>query len=315
MLQPTSFKISTVAVATALLLGACAPATPATSDTPSLQGDIVVDGSSTVFPIMEAAAEEFGSQAPDVRVAVGIAGTGGGFKKFCNGETDISNASRAIKDSEKALCQAAGIEYTEFKIGLDGLSVVVNPNNAFATCLTVAQLQAIWNAESTVTAWQAVDPAFPAAPLALYGPGTDSGTFDFFTEVINGEAKRSRSDYTASEDDNVLVQGVEGDPNALGYFGMAYYLENSDKLKALAIDGGNGCVAPTAATVADGSYQPLSRPLYVYVKNTAVARPEVYAFMRFMLTHAPTLVADVDYVPVAQAIYDEDLARLEALKP
>jgi phosphate transport system substrate-binding protein len=279
-----------------------------------LKGDVAIDGSSTVFPILEAAAEEFGAQAPNVRVAVGIAGTGGGFKKFCNGEIDISNASRAIKQEEKDACAAAGIEYTEFKIGLDGLSVVVNSANPFATCLTTAQLKTIWDAGSPVKSWKDVDPAFPDEALTLYGPGTDSGTFDFFTEVINGKAKQSRSDYTASEDDNVLVQGVEGDKNALGYFGLAYFLENKGKLKALEVDGGKGCVAPSFDTVADGSYKPLSRPLYIYLKNTSAARPEVYEFVRFVLLNAAQLVPAVDYVAVEASIYADNLARLEALK-
>jgi phosphate transport system substrate-binding protein len=276
-----------------------------------LAGDIAVDGSSTVFPITEAAAEEFGGQYPDVRVTVGISGTGGGFKKFCNGETDIQDASRTIKDSEKELCATAGVDYEEFQVGLDGLTVVINPANDFATCLAVDQLKLIWDADSTVANWNQVDPSFPDQPLTLYGPGTDSGTFDFFTEVVNGEAKKSRSDFTASEDDNVLVQGVSGDPNALGYFGLAYFIENSDKLKAVQIDGGNGCVEPSFDTVNSGDYAPLSRPLFIYVRKDALARPEVFEFVKFYLTNAATLVDEVGYVAVPQEVYDASLAKLE----
>ena len=277
-----------------------------------LSGNVAIDGSSTVYPITEAVAEEFGAVHPKVKVAVGIAGTGGGFKKFCNGETDISNASRAIKDSEKAACADKKIEYTEFLIGLDGLTVVVNPKNTFAQCLTVAQLKTIWDTGSAVKNWNDVDPSFPDQPITLYGPGTDSGTFDFFTEVINGKAKQSRSDYTASEDDNVLVQGIEGDANALGYFGLAYYVENKDKLRAVQIDGGKGCVEPSFDTVNAGAYTPLSRPLYFYAKNSALSRPEVFEFAKFYIDNAPNVVDEVGYVAVPQARYDEDKTRLAA---
>lgn len=288
-----------------------AMAEPTTEAAVALFGDIAVDGSSTVFPITEAAAEEFGAVQPAVRVTVGVSGTGGGFKKFCNSETDIQDASRAIKQSEIDLCAAAGVEYVELLVGLDGLTVVVNPQNDFATCLTVEQLNKMWDTGSTVANWNEVDASFPATALVLYGPGTDSGTFDFFTEVINGEAKRSRADFTASEDDNVLVQGVSGDKNALGYFGLAYFLENQDKLKALEIDGGEGCVAPSFETVNSGEYAPLSRPLYIYVSKAALERPEVLEFVKFYLISAPELVAEVGYVSVDQAVYDEGLAAIE----
>ena len=292
---------------------------PAPTEEPAMQlsGDIAVDGSSTVFPITEAVAEDFGGQYPDVRVTVGISGTGGGFKKFCNGETDISDASRAIKSTEVELCAQNGVEYEEFLVGLDGLTVVVNPANTFAQCLTVEQLKLIWDKDSTVKNWKEVDPSFPDQPLTLYGPGTDSGTFDFFTEEINGKAKQSRADYTASEDDNVLVQGVGGDPNAMGYFGLAYYVENQDKLNAIAIDGGKGkgCVEPSFDTVNKGEYTPLSRPLFIYVKNASLERAEVFEFVKFYLTSAPTLVTEVGYVAVAQEKYDEGLAALEPYTP
>ena len=290
-------------------LAACAPAqtqAPAVTGAPAakLSGDIIADGSSTVFPITEAMAEEFGNQNPDVRVSVGESGTGGGFKKFCNNETDISDASRPIKDTEQELCAAAGVEYVEFKIGLDGITVVVNPANTFAICLTTDQLKALWNKDSTISNWNQVDPSFPDQPITLYGPGTDSGTFDFFTEAINGTAKDSRADYTASEDDNVLVQGIAGDPNALGYFGLAYFVENQDKLKEVAVNaGGTGCVAPAYETVADGTYKPLSRPLFIYVKKGALARPEVFEFVK-----------EVGYINVDQSVYDADLQTLEGMK-
>ena len=286
------------------------PAQPTAAPKSELSGDIAIDGSSTVYPITEAIAEEFGAVHPSVKVAVGISGTGGGFKKFCNGETDISNASRAIKASEKEACAKNNIEFTEFLVGLDGLTVVVNPKNTFAQCLTVAQLKAIWDADSVVKNWKDVDPSFPDQPLTLYGPGTDSGTFDFFTEIINGEAKRSRADFTASEDDNVLVQGIEGDANALGYFGLAYYIENKDKLRAVQIDGGKGCVEPNFDTVNQGAYAPLSRPLYIYAKNSALSRPEVFEFARFFIDNAQMIVDEVGYVAVPQARYDEGKAAL-----
>lgn len=294
-----------------------APATAATAApveptkaAPELSGDIAIDGSSTVYPITEAAAEEFGLLHPQVKVAVGISGTGGGFKKFCNGETDISNASRAIKSSEKEACAANNVEYTEFLVGLDGLTVVINPKNTAVQCLTVAQLKQIWDTDSKVKNWKEIDPSFADQPLTLYGPGTDSGTFDFFTEVINGEAKRSRADYTASEDDNVLVQGIEGDVNALGYFGLAYYIENQDKLKAVQIDGGKGCVAPSFDTVNKGEYAPLSRPLYFYANNKALSRPEVYEFTKFYLDNAQLVVSEVGYVAVPAERYEEGRAAL-----
>ncbi len=301
-------------VAVAILVSACGATPPTngqpTSGTVKLSGTVTADGSSTVFPISEAVAEEFRSQQPDVKVTVGTSGTGGGFKKFCNGEIDISNASRAIQDSEKQACANGGIEYTEFLIGLDGLTVVVNRANNFAECLKVEQLKAIWNKDSRVKNWKEVDPSFPDQPLTLYGPGTDSGTFDFFTEVVNGKAKESRSDYTASEDDNVLVQGVSGDQNALGYFGLAYFLENENKLKPVAIDGSKGCVEPSFETVSNKTYTPLSRPLYIYAKNASLARPEVHEFVKFYLTVAPTVVPEVGYVTLQPAEYQKGLDAL-----
>jgi len=285
------------------------------TDAPSLSGDINGDGSSTVFPIMEAVAEEFMKANSDVKVTVGISGTGGGFSKFCNGETDFSNASRPIKDdeTEAGLCEGNGITYVEFQVAYDGITVVANTANDFAECLTVAQLNNIWMPESTVNNWNQVDPGFPDASLEqanLFGPGTDSGTFDYFTQQINGEEGASRSNYTASEDDNVLVQGVAGDENALGYFGFAYYEENQDELIALGVDDGNGCVVPSPETILDGTYAPLSRPLYVYVTTTALSKPEVAAMVRYMLTEGRGLVEEVGYVQLPEEAYQEALDKI-----
>jgi len=276
-----------------------------------VSGAINGDGSSTVFPITEAMAEEFKKIQPDVNVTVGISGTGGGFKKFCNGETDFSDASRPIKDEEKQACAAKAIEYVEFQIGFDGLSIITNPSNDFVDCLTTAELKAIWSPDSKVSNWKDVRAGFPDKALKLYGPGTDSGTFDYFTEAIVGTAKASRSDYTASEDDNVLVQGIEGDNGGLGYFGFAYYEENASKLKLLGVDSGSGCVEPARDTILDKTYKPLSRPLFVYVKKTALQRPEVKEFIRYFLTDGRPLIDEVGYVQSPDDIYQTDLAKLE----
>jgi phosphate transport system substrate-binding protein len=274
-----------------------------------LSGSIDGDGSSTVFPITEAVAEEFGN-IHDVDVTVGMSGTGGGFEKFCNGETDFSDASRPIKDTEAQACADNGIEYTEFEVAFDGLSVVVNKGNDFADCLTVDELNSIWKPDSTVSRWSDVRADFPDDEINLYGPGTDSGTFDYFTAEIVGEEGASRADYTSSEDDNQLVLGVEGDDGALGYFGFAYYVENQDKLNLVEVDGGDGCIAPSQETIESGEYAPLSRPLYVYVTNEALARPEVEEFMRFYLTEGASLAVEVGYVAAPDATYEEGLALL-----
>ncbi|HET9441655.1 MAG TPA: PstS family phosphate ABC transporter substrate-binding protein [Longimicrobiales bacterium] len=276
-----------------------------------LSGSISVDGSSTVYPITEAMAEEFGIEHEGaVRVTVGLSGTGGGFKRFCAGETDISNASRTIKDSEKQLCAQNNVTFAEIPVAYDGLSVIVNPQNNFAQCLTVAELKKVWAPGSTVRRWSDVRQGFPNTEMKLYGPGTNSGTFDYFTEEVTGEAGASRADYTASEDDNVLVQGVEGDANSLGYFGFAYYKENAQRLKLVAVDGGSGCVTPSEETIKNGSYKPLSRPLYIYVSHTALQRPEVKAFVEFYITHAPELVSQVGYVPLEASQYQEQSSKL-----
>ena len=260
---------------------------------------IQIDGSSTVFPVTEAVAEEFQkSKKGKVKVTVGISGTGGGFKKFCRGEIDISDASRPILKQEIEACKASGVEFFELPVAYDALTVIVNPKNDWATSMTVAELKKIWEpaAQGKVTNWNQVRPKWPDAPLKLFGAGADSGTFDYFTEAIVGKAKSSRGDFTASEDDNVLVQGVANDRNALGFFGFAYYIENQKKLKVVAIDGDKGPVAPSAKSVEDGTYQPLSRPIFIYVSKKALAKPEVKEFVEFYLKNAPALVKEVKYV-------------------
>ena len=275
---------------------------------------IEIDGSSTVFPVSEAVAEEFGKINSSVRVNVGVSGTGGGFKRFTAGDTDISDASRPIKDSEATLATENGVQYMELKVGTDGLSVMVNPQNDWAECLTVEELKKIWEPGSTISNWNQVRSDFPDRPLRLYGADTDSGTFDYFTEEIMGESGLSRSDYTASADDNVLVQGISGDRNALGYFGYAYYAENEDKLKLVAVDNGNGCIAPTAATIEDGSYAPLSRPLFIYVSTKSLERPVVKAFVQFYMENSRDLVREVGYVPLPPDAYLNALTEVKSFK-
>ena len=275
----------------------------------NLSGRIEADGSSTVGPFVTAAAEDFQAQNPGVQVTVGIAGTGGGFERFCAGETDLSDASRPIKDDEEVpICQKNGIEYTEFQVANDGIAVVTNKENDWATCLTVEQLAKIWGPDSKVDNWNQVDPSFPDQKLTLAGPGTDSGTFDFFTGVINGEEDASRTDYQATEDDNVTVQAVSGDKGGLGYFGLSYFEQNQDKLNDVEVDGGSGCVAPTSDTVQDGSYMPLSRPLFVYVKNTSLQKPEVAAFMKYILDNQAQIAQKALFVPMT----DEQAAKAES---
>lgn len=280
----------------------------------ALSGMVTLDGSSTVFPISEAMAEEFQiAHAGAVRVTVGISGTGGGFKKFCGGETDISDASRPIKASELELCRANGIEPIKITVAWDGLTVVRNPANDWATCMTVDELKRIWQPGSTITSWSQVRESWPDEEIILYGPDTDSGTFDYFTEAIVGEGGASRDDYTASADDNVLVVGVTGDHTSLGYFGFAYYEESSGRLASVAVDSGNGCVAPSRRTIEDGTYAPLSRPIFIYAKSQSLARPEVAAFVRFYLDNATTLVPEVGYVPLGGTSYADALAALPGL--
>ncbi len=275
---------------------------------------IQIDGSSTVFPVTEAVAEEFQkAKKGKVKVTVGIAGTGGGFKKFCRGETDISDASRPILKQEMETCRSAGIQYFELPIAYDALTVMVNPKNDWVKSLAVADLKKMWEpaAQGKVTSWNQVRSEWPNAPLKLFGPGADSGTFDYFTEAIVGKAKSSRGDFTASEDDNVLVQGIANDRNALGYFGFAYYIENQKKLKAVSIDGGKGPVAPSAKTVEDGTYQPLARPIFIYVSKKSADKPEVKEFVEFYLKNAPILVKQVKYVALPQNAYAIGLEHLK----
>jgi phosphate transport system substrate-binding protein len=268
---------------------------------------VKVDGSSTVFPITEAVAEEFQkAKKGAVKVTVGISGTGGGFKKFCRGETDISNASRPILKKEMDDCKAAGIEYYELPVAFDALTVVVNPKNPFIKQLTVAEMKKMWEpgAQGKVTKWNQVNPAWPDAPMKLFGPGADSGTFDYFTEAVVGKSKSSRGDFTASEDDNVLVQGVSRDVNALGYFGYAYYIENKDKLKAVPIVNEKGQpVEPSMEAVLKGSYQPLSRPIFIYVSAKSIDKPEVKEFVQYFMTHGAKLSKEVKYVPLPDPAY------------
>ncbi|MEO0866847.1 MAG: PstS family phosphate ABC transporter substrate-binding protein [Cyanobacteria bacterium J06642_11] len=284
-----------------------------------VSGDVLIDGSSTVFPIAEAMSEEFSIANPDTNVTVGVSGSGGGFKKFCAGETDISNASRPIKDKEVAACDEAGIEFIEVPIAFDGLTIVTNQGNDWAQCLTTDQLNTMWSpdAEGSVSNWNQVDPSFPDQALGLYGPGTDSGTFDYFTDEVNGEEGASRGDYTASEDDNVIVQGVTGDEGALGYFGYAYFEENSGSLNAVAVQNEAGeCVAPSTETIADGSYNPMSRPLFFYVKKEAYdTKEQVKAFVDFMLDPKNgVLVGDAGYVALPDDILANSKARVDEAK-
>ncbi len=295
-----------------------APAATPTAAAAKLSGLIAIDGSSTVFPISEAVAEEFQKQYPEVKVTVGISGTGGGFKKFCAKETDISDASRPIKDSELQTCQQNGIEFIELPVAFDGLSVVVNPQNDWVDQLTVEELKTMWapEAQGTITRWNQIRPEWPDAPLNLYGPGTDSGTFDYFTEAIVGKSGASRGDYTASEDDNVLVQGVAGDVNALGYFGLAYAVQNEGRIKIVPIINPKTGepVMPSLETVKNGQYVPLSRPIFIYVSMTAVERPEVDAFVRFYLQNAATLSEEVGYIPLPDEAYQLAAERFEKRK-
>jgi phosphate transport system substrate-binding protein len=308
------FLIGSALLAVALSLAACSSTGGDSSSTSNLSGTIEIDGSSTVFPISEAVAEEFNRVHPNVRVNVGASGTGGGFKRFSVGDTDISDASRTITDSEAKAAGANGIEYLEFHIGMDGLSVIVSPENDFVQCLKVDELNMIWNAASTVSNWNQVRSSFPDRPLRLYGPDTDSGTFDFFTEEVNGEAQVSRADYTASADDNVLVRGIAGDRNALGYFGYAYYAENIDKLKLVAVDNGEGCVTPTPDTILSGEYQPLTRPLFLYINKESLLRPEVMSFAEFYIEHGEELTREVGYVPANSSAYADSLKLIQTSK-
>jgi phosphate transport system substrate-binding protein len=274
---------------------------PAGGDTAAeLSGEVKVDGSSTVGPLSKAAADLYAEEQAKVNVTVAISGTGGGFKKFCNGETDVSDASRPIKDEEKKECDTKGVKYVELIVANDALSVVVSKENTWADCLTVAQLKKIWEPGSKVGNWNQVDPKFPNEPLKLFGAGTDSGTFDYWTDAINGEEGAHRTDYTPSEDDNVIVQGVSGSKGGLGYFGFTYYEENADKLKIVKVDGGAGCVEPSVATAQDNSYKPLSRPLFIYVSDKGVAKPQVKDFVDYFIANIDEVVKEAKFVPLTE---------------
>jgi phosphate transport system substrate-binding protein len=298
-----------VALTLTLALSACGGGAT-NGDANSVSGEVVSDGSSTVQPLTAAAGELFAGENPGANVSVGTSGTGGGFEKFCAGETDISNASRPIKDEEKAACDKAGITFTELRVATDALTVVVSKDNDTVECLTVAELKKMWEpaAEGKVTTWKQVRADLPAEKLELYGPGTDSGTFDYFTDEINGEEGASRSDYNASEDDNVLVKGVAGSKNALGYFGYTYFEENAEQLKAVQVDSGEGCVEPNAKTAADGTYTPLARPLFVYVNNASYKdKPQVAAFVDFYVKNDAKISEAAKFI----TLNDEQRAELE----
>lgn len=276
----------------------------------SKSSTVEIDGSSTVFPISMAAAEIFRETHPEIQIPVGISGTGGGFKRFTVGEIAIVDASRPIKDQEVKDATENGIDFIELTVAFDGLSVIVNKSNDWVDCLTVEELHKVWDQGSNINNWNQIRPSFPDVDMNLYGPGTDSGTFDYFTEVINGQEGRTRSDYTPSEDDNVLVLGVSGDKGAMGYFGYAYYVENIKRLKLLGIDDGNGCVMPSEASINDGTYSPLSRPLFIYVNTSEILRKEVYEFVKFYLENGQMLANEGGFVALPQSMYDDGLSAI-----
>lgn len=278
---------------------------------------VKIDGSSTVFPITEAVAEDFQiAKRGAIRVTVGISGTGGGFKKFCRNEIDIVNASRPITQLEMEACKQEGVQYIEMPIAFDALTIVVNPKNTWSKTITVDELKKIWEpgAQGVITSWNQINPAWPDKKIKLYGPGADSGTFEYFTEAIVGKAKSSRGDFTASEDDNVLVQGVASDIYALGFFGFAYYIENSNKINAVAVDSGNGGVIPSAATVENNSYKPLSRPIFIYVNAKSADKPEINEFVNFYMKNATELVTEVKYFPLSKEVYNLNIEHLNKKK-
>ncbi|MGQ0841520.1 PstS family phosphate ABC transporter substrate-binding protein [Actinokineospora sp.] len=311
--------IATVVAVAALTLAACGGNNDGGGSTPggggaSLSGPVVIDGSSTVEPLSSAAAELFQNANGGVTVTVGTSGTGGGFKKFCNGETDISDASRPIKDEEKKLCTEKNIAYSELQVANDALTVVVNKNNNWIDCITVEQLKKIWEPTSTIKNWNELDPKYPNEPMSLYGAGADSGTFDYFTAEINGKEGDSRKDYNPTEDDNVTIQGVSGSKGALGYFGFSYYEEATDKLKALKVDGGKGCVEPSLKTAQDGSYSPLARPLFIYVSDAGLKKAQVVGFAEFYLAKNDDIVKAAKFVPMTDEQKAKAKSALDTLK-
>jgi phosphate transport system substrate-binding protein len=309
MLVSMNFKV----LAETIFVSACMMAIGIVSASPIVK----IDGSSTVFPITEAVAEDFQiAKRGAVRVTVGISGTGGGFKKFCRDEIDVVNASRPITPTEMETCKQAGVQYIEMPIAFDALTVVVNPKNTWSKTITVEELKKIWepNAQGKITTWNQINPAWPDKKIKLYGPGADSGTFEYFTEAIVGKAKSSRGDFTASEDDNVLVQGVASDVYALGFFGFAYYIENIKKITAVAIDNGAGGILPSATTVENNSYKPLSRPVFIYVNAKSADKTEVNEFINFYMKNAPELVMEVKYFPLSKEVYNLNLEHLNKKK-
>jgi phosphate transport system substrate-binding protein len=299
----------------ATILTACgSKSSPDAENKEKLTGEIKIDGSSTVYPITEAVAEEYRTQQPEVKVTVGVSGTGGGFKKFGRGETDINDASRPIKDKEDSTCKANNIQHLQLKIAFDGLVVVVNKENTWVDHFTVEELKKIWEpaAQEKITKWNQIRSSWPAEEFHLYGPGVASGTYDYFTEAIVGKSGSSRGDYTASEDDNVLVQGISGDKNGIAFFGMAYYQENKEQLKLAGVNNGAGVVSPSVETVKNGTYAPLSRPIFIYVSDAATKRPEVVDFVKFYLTNAPTLVTDAGYIPLSGEEYQTERAKFDS---
>jgi len=302
--------------ALALALSACGGQASGSSGSDDASGSVSVDGSSTVYPLSNAAAELLSEENPDIKVTVGEAGTGGGFEVFCAGQTDISNASRPIEDDEAATCTDGGVEYTQLQVATDALTVVVNKDLAI-DCLTTDQLKQIWEptAEGKVTNWSQVDPSFPDEEISLFGPGTDSGTFDYFTDVINGEEGASRTDYESSEDDNVIVQGVTGTAGSMGYFGYTYYEENADNLKAVEVDSGSGCVAPSAETAQDGTYSPLARPLFIYVSNKSYAdKEQVATYVDFYIDNLADITEAAKFIPLNDDQTAETQSALDGLK-
>ena len=294
--------------------GACSSGGSNQSSEGQLSGTIKIDGSSTVFPVTEAMAEEFRMEQPGVLITVGVSGTGGGFQKFGRGETDISNASRPIKEKEIEVCEENNIDFIELTVAYDGLAVVANTENDWLSEITLEELKKIWEpaAQGVVTRWNQIRPEWPDEEIHLYGPGVASGTYDYFTEVIVGQSGSSRGDYTASEDDNVLVQGIAGDRYGLGFFGLAYYEENQNKLKLIAVDNGESAVYPSVETVSAGSYSPLSRPVYIYVNSLAAERPEVVEFVHFYLDSAPEITKQIGYVPLPDEMYVQQKEKFGA---
>jgi phosphate transport system substrate-binding protein len=298
-------------ICTSVLIISCAGNSEKAIKTDQLGGSIKIDGSSTVYPITEAIAEEFRDVEPNVKVTIGISGTGGGFKKFGRGEISIADASRSIKDKEEKICDENNISYIELTVAYDGLAVLVNPENTWVDFLTIEELNTIWNpaAQKTIMYWDQVREGWPHEELHLFGPGTASGTYDYFSEAICGKKVGTRGDYTASEDDHILVQGIATDKNGLGFFGLAYYEENKEKLKLVGVDNGKGAIIPTMETVSNGTYAPLSRPIFIYINDAAKKREEVKDFVSFYLNNAAAIVKDVGYIPLTNTEYNREITK------